>query len=115
MALPTDSWDRFLRSTGLDELPQLWNVLRGQMSRFGRQLPRYGERLRFHPGITGWAQVHGWRGDTSIRSRVECDLHYLRHWSLALDFRILWMTGADLLRRLRRAAASRETPDARSA
>ncbi len=113
---PTDAWGRFLRSTGLDELPQLWNVLRGEMSlvgprperphfveQFHRQWPVYGLRHTIPVGITGWAQVHGWRGDTSIAQRVEYDLYYLRHWSLALDFRILWMTLADFFRRLRNA------------
>ncbi len=109
----TDAWGRFLRSTGLDELPQLFNVLRGQMSlvgprperphfveQFRRQLPFYSTRHRFQVGITGWAQVNGWRGNTSISRRVEHDLYYLRHWSLALDARILWMTLADFFRRL---------------
>jgi lipopolysaccharide/colanic/teichoic acid biosynthesis glycosyltransferase len=113
---PTDRLGRFLRSTGLDELPQLWNVLKGEMSlvgprperphfveQFRRQLPFYSTRHSLQVGITGWAQVHGWRGDTSIARRVECDLYYLQHWSLALDFRILWMTAADFMRRLRNA------------
>ena len=110
---PTDAWGRFLRSTGLDELPQLFNVLRGEMSlvgprperphfvdQFRRQLPFYSTRHHFQVGITGWAQVNGWRGDTSIPKRVEHDLYYLRHWSLALDFRILWMTLAGFVRRV---------------
>ena len=113
---PTDAWGRFLRSTGLDELPQLWNVLRGEMSlvgprperphfveQFHRQWPGYARRHTMPVGITGWAQVHGWRGDTSIAQRVAYDLYYLRHWSLALDFRILCMTVADFFRRLRNA------------
>lgn len=117
---PTDAWGRFLRSTGLDELPQLWNVLKGDMSlvgprperphfvdEFRRQLPFYSTRHRLQAGITGWAQVHGWRGNTSIGRRVEHDLYYLRHWSLALDFRILWMTLADFIQRLRGAAHAR--------
>jgi len=115
-----DAWSRLLRSTGLDELPQLWNVLKGEMSlvgprperphfveQFRRQLPFYSTRHRFEVGITGWAQVNGWRGDTSIDRRVEHDLYYLRHWSLALDFRILWMTAVDFARRLREAADAR--------
>jgi lipopolysaccharide/colanic/teichoic acid biosynthesis glycosyltransferase len=122
VAPPTDAWGRFLRSTGLDELPQFFNVLRGEMSlvgprperphfveQFRRQLPFYSTRHRFQVGITGWAQVNGWRGDTSIPRRVEHDLYYLRHWSLALDFRILWMTLSDFFRRLWVAAAAMRT------
>jgi lipopolysaccharide/colanic/teichoic acid biosynthesis glycosyltransferase len=109
----TDRLGLFLRTTGLDELPQLLNVLRGDMSlvgprperphfaeRFKSELPDYAMRHRLQVGITGWAQVNGWRGDTSIRERVECDLYYLRHWSLRLDLRILGMTAADFLRRV---------------
>jgi lipopolysaccharide/colanic/teichoic acid biosynthesis glycosyltransferase len=100
-----DGLGRFLRRTGFDELPQLFNVLCGRMSlvgprperphfveRFRRELPFYSTRHRLQVGLTGWAQVHGLRGDTSIASRVEHDLYYLRHWSLSLDWRILWMT-----------------------
>jgi lipopolysaccharide/colanic/teichoic acid biosynthesis glycosyltransferase len=124
---PADAWGRFLRATGLDELPQLYNVLRGEMSlvgprperphfveQFRRQLPFYSTRHRLQAGITGWAQVNGWRGDTSIARRVEHDLHYLRHWSLALDFRILWMTLKNFVRHLRGVAvATTGAPDAR--
>jgi exopolysaccharide biosynthesis polyprenyl glycosylphosphotransferase len=94
-----------LREWSLDELPQLWNVLRGDMSlvgprperpvfvrEFKQKLPQYMLRHRVKAGITGWAQVHGWRGNTSIRKRLEFDLYYVENWSLALDFRILWMT-----------------------
>jgi lipopolysaccharide/colanic/teichoic acid biosynthesis glycosyltransferase len=70
---------------------------------FRRRWPSYAARHRLQVGITGWAQVHGWRGDTSIARRVEYDLYYLQHWSLAFDFRILWMTVADFWRRLRNA------------
>ncbi|MBI3665504.1 MAG: sugar transferase, partial [Acidobacteria bacterium] len=124
---PPEGWGRLLRGTGLDELPQLFNVLGGKMSlvgprperphfveQFRRQLPFYSTRHRLQVGITGWAQVNGWRGDTSISRRVEHDLHYLRHWSLGLDFRILWMTLADFFHRLRAPAAARgRTADAR--
>jgi lipopolysaccharide/colanic/teichoic acid biosynthesis glycosyltransferase len=118
---PADGWGRFLRSTGLDELPQLLDVLRGDMSlvgprperprfveEFRRQLPFYSTRHRLRPGITGWAQVNGLRGDTSIAHRVEHDLYYLRHWSLALDVRILCLTVANFLGDLRRAARAPE-------
>jgi lipopolysaccharide/colanic/teichoic acid biosynthesis glycosyltransferase len=95
----------FLRCTGLDELPQLFNVVRGDMSlvgprperpyfvkQFQNEQPSYAERHRLHVGITGWAQVNGWRGNTSIRRRLEFDLFYLHHWSLAFDLRILGAT-----------------------
>ena len=96
---------RILRRTSLDELPQLWQAFTGRMSligprperpvfvkRFRRTLPQYPLRHRVHVGITGWAQVHGWRGNTSIRRRLECDLYYVRNWSLLLDLKILWLT-----------------------
>jgi putative colanic acid biosynthesis UDP-glucose lipid carrier transferase len=95
----------FLRKTSLDELPQLWNVLRGDMSlvgprperpvfvhQFRGQIPHYMLRHKVKAGITGWAQVNGWRGNTSLRARIDCDLFYIKNWSLALDFKILTMT-----------------------
>jgi Undecaprenyl-phosphate glucose phosphotransferase len=98
-------WGAFLRRTSLDELPQLINVLRGDMSlvgprperpifihQFSRSIPNYMARHCVKAGITGWAQVHGWRGNTSLRKRVEYDLYYITHWNPWLDLRILWMT-----------------------
>ena len=95
----------FLRRWSLDELPQLINVLAGDMSlvgprpergvlveKFRRQIPNYLQRHQVKAGITGWAQVHGWRGNTSLRRRVECDLYYISNWSLWLDCKILWLT-----------------------
>ncbi|HXC43991.1 MAG TPA: undecaprenyl-phosphate glucose phosphotransferase [Candidatus Dormibacteraeota bacterium] len=95
----------FLRKTNLDELPQFLNVLRGEMSivgprperpyfveRFLEEFDRYNARHMFKAGITGWAQVNGWRGDTSIAKRVEYDLYYLRNWSLTFDLQIITMT-----------------------
>ncbi len=95
----------FLRRTSLDELPQLWNVFKGEMSivgprperpafvhEFRHKIPNYMVRHRVKAGITGWAQVHGWRGNTSIRKRLQYDLYYIQNWTLGLDFKILWMT-----------------------
>jgi Undecaprenyl-phosphate glucose phosphotransferase len=95
----------FLRRTSLDELPQLWNVLVGHMSlvgprperpvfvrEFRRQIPDYMLRHKVKAGITGWAQVNGWRGDTSLVERTACDLYYIRNWSLDLDLKILVLT-----------------------
>ena len=95
----------FLRKTSLDELPQFFNVLRGDMSivgprperpyfvqKFRRDYHKYSARHRLKVGITGWAQVNGYRGDTSIEKRVEYDLHYLRHWNLVFDLKIIAMT-----------------------
>jgi Undecaprenyl-phosphate glucose phosphotransferase len=95
----------FLRKSNLDELPQFFNALQGDMSivgprperpyfveRFLKQVDRYNSRHMFKAGITGWAQVNGWRGDTSIAKRVEYDLYYLRNWSLTFDLQIISMT-----------------------
>lgn len=94
-----------LRKTSLDELPQFLNVLKGNMSVVGprperpyfvqtflREVSRYNNRHALKVGITGWAQVNGWRGDTSIEKRIEYDLYYLQNWSFAFDLRIIFMT-----------------------
>lgn len=105
---------RILRRFSLDELPQLWNVVRGDMSlvgprperthiveQFGQSVPRYLDRHRVKTGVTGWAQVNGLRGDTSIEERIKYDLYYIENWSIAFDIRIL-------LRTLRAALTFRE-------
>jgi exopolysaccharide biosynthesis polyprenyl glycosylphosphotransferase len=102
---------RLLRRTSLDELPQLFNVLRGDMSLVGprperpefvelfrQDIVRYGDRHRVKSGITGWAQVHGLRGQTSLAERVEWDNYYIAHWSLGLDLKVLALTVVALFR-----------------
>jgi Undecaprenyl-phosphate glucose phosphotransferase len=94
-----------LRATSLDELPQLWNILRGDMSlvgprperpvfvsQFRREIPHYMLRHKVKAGLTGWAQVNGWRGDTSLSKRIECDLFYIRNWSYFFDLKIILLT-----------------------
>lgn len=98
----------FLRRSSLDELPQFWNVLIGDMSvigprperpffvdRFKEEIPRYMVKHRVRPGITGWAQVHGWRGDTSIVDRIQYDIEYIENWSFWMDLRIIGKTVKD--------------------
>jgi Undecaprenyl-phosphate glucose phosphotransferase len=95
----------FLRKTSLDEIPQFFNVLRGEMSivgprperpyfvdQFRNNLPGYMLRHKVKAGITGWAQINGWRGNTSLEKRIECDLWYIQNWSLWLDFKICALT-----------------------
>lgn len=95
----------FLRATSLDELPQFWNVLKGEMSvvgprperpelieQFKNEIPLYMKKHRVKAGITGWAQINGYRGDTDLKKRIEYDLHYIRHNSLLFDLRIIVMT-----------------------
>ena len=96
---------RVIRAWSLDELPQLWNVLVGDMSvigprperpefveQFRAEFPHYMLRHKVRAGMTGWAQVHGWRGNTSMRMRIEHDLYYIENWSLLLDLKILALT-----------------------
>jgi len=96
---------KFMRHTSIDELPQLFNILKGDMSlvgprperpffveKFREEIPRYMVKHQVRPGLTGWAQVNGYRGDTSIRKRIDCDLYYIENWTLGLDFKILFLT-----------------------
>ena len=96
---------KFMRKTSIDELPQLFNVLKGNMSligprperpfyveKFREEIPRYMVKHQVRPGMTGWAQVNGYRGDTSIRKRIDYDLYYIENWTLGLDVKILILT-----------------------
>ena len=96
---------KFIRKYGIDELPQLFNILKGDMSlvgprperplfveKFREEIPRYMVKHQVRPGLTGWAQVNGYRGDTSISKRIEYDLYYIENWTLGLDFKIIILT-----------------------
>ncbi len=96
---------KFMRHTSIDELPQLFNILKGNMSlvgprperpffveKFREEIPRYMVKHQVRPGLTGWAQVNGYRGDTSIRKRIECDLYYIENWSIGFDIKIIFLT-----------------------
>ncbi len=96
---------KFIRKTSIDELPQLFNIIKGDMSlvgprperphfveKFREEIPRYMVKHQVRPGLTGWAQVNGYRGDTSITKRIEYDLYYIENWSLGLDFKIIFLT-----------------------
>jgi Undecaprenyl-phosphate glucose phosphotransferase len=103
---PRVTWlGRWLRRFDLDELPQFWNVLKGDMSivgprperpyfveQFKHRIPQYMLRHKVKSGITGWAQVNGWRGNTSLEKRIEYDLYYIENWSVTLDIKIMWLT-----------------------
>ena len=107
---PMTPFGRFIRRTSLDELPQLLNVLKGDMSivgprperpafveQFKDEIPDYMQKHLMKAGITGWAQVNGWRGDTDLRARIEHDLYYIEHWSLWFDLKIILLTGFRVL------------------
>lgn len=96
---------RIIRKTSIDELPQLFNILKGDMSlvgprperpffveKFREEIPRYMVKHQVRPGLTGWAQVNGYRGDTSIKKRIEYDLYYIENWTIGLDVKILFLT-----------------------
>lgn len=95
----------FIRKTSIDELPQLINILIGDMSlvgprperpqyveKFKEEIPRYMIKHQVRPGLTGWAQINGYRGDTSIRKRIEYDIYYIENWSMSFDFKIMFLT-----------------------
>ena len=101
----TTRFGRFIRKTSLDELPQFINVLKGDMSivgprperpqfveQFKDEIPDYMRKHLVKAGITGWAQINGWRGDTDLQARIEHDLYYIEHWSLLLDLKIIVLT-----------------------
>ena len=96
---------KILRKSSLDELPQLFNILSGKMSlvgprperplfveKFKEEIPRYMVKHQVRPGLTGWAQINGYRGDTSIRKRIEYDLYYIENWTMSFDFKIMFLT-----------------------
>ena len=94
-----------MRKTSIDELPQLFNILKGDMSlvgprpeqpsyveQFKESIPRYMIKHQVRPGMTGWAQIEGYRGDSSIKKRIECDLYYIENWTMGFDIKILFLT-----------------------
>lgn len=96
---------KFMRRTSLDELPQLFNILKGDMSmvgprperplfveRFREEIPRYMVKHQVRPGLTGWAQVNGFRGDTSIKKRIDFDIFYIENWTIGFDIKIIFLT-----------------------
>jgi lipopolysaccharide/colanic/teichoic acid biosynthesis glycosyltransferase len=95
----------FIRKTSIDELPQFFNVLKGEMSvvgprperpyfvdEFKKEIPKYMVKHQVRPGLTGWAQIHGLRGDTSIKKRIDYDIDYVENWHFGLDILIMWKT-----------------------
>ena len=96
---------RFLRRTSIDEMPQLLNILKGDMSvvgprperpqfveKFKEEIPRYMVKHQVRPGLTGWAQINGYRGDTSIKRRIEYDIFYIENWTMSFDIKIMFLT-----------------------
>ena len=96
---------KFFRKTSIDELPQLFNILVGEMSivgprperpqfveKFKEEIPRYMIKHQVRPGLTGWAQINGYRGDTSIRRRIDYDIYYIENWTMGFDFKIMFLT-----------------------
>ncbi|MDE7260100.1 MAG: sugar transferase, partial [Lachnospiraceae bacterium] len=96
---------KLLRRTSIDELPQLFNILKGDMSvvgprperpqfveKFKEEIPRYMVKHQVRPGLTGWAQINGYRGDTSIKRRIEYDIFYIENWTMSFDIKIMFLT-----------------------
>ena len=96
---------KFLRRTSIDELPQLFNILKGDMSvvgprperpqfvdQFKEEIPRYMVKHQVRPRLTGWAQINGYRGDTSIKRRIEFDIFYIENWTMSFDIKIMFLT-----------------------
>ena len=96
---------KIIRRTHLDELPQLFNILKGDMSvvgprperpqfveQFKEEIPRYMVKHQVRPGLTGWAQINGYRGDTSIKRRIEFDIFYIENWTMSFDIKIMFLT-----------------------
>ena len=96
---------RILRRTSMDEVPQFFNILKGDMSLIGprperpffvekykEEIPRYMVKHQVRPGLTGWAQVNGYRGDSSIRKRIDHDIYYIENWSIGFDIKIIFLT-----------------------
>ena len=94
-----------MRRTSIDELPQLFNILKGDMSvvgprperpqfveQFKEEIPRYMVKHQVRPGLTGWAQINGYRGDTSIKRRIEFDIFYIENWTMSFDIKIMFLT-----------------------
>jgi lipopolysaccharide/colanic/teichoic acid biosynthesis glycosyltransferase len=99
------AFGNFIRKTSLDELPQFINVLKGEMSiigprperpffveQFKDEIPKYMVKHHVRPGLTGWAQINGWRGDTSIEKRIEHDIYYIENWTFGMDINIFFRT-----------------------
>ena len=104
-AIRLTKFGKILRATSLDELPELWNILKGDMSlvgprperpffveKFREEIPRYMVKHQVRPGLTGWAQVNGLRGDSSIKKRIEYDIYYIENWTVSFDIKILFLT-----------------------
>ena len=96
---------KVIRKLSIDEMPQFWNILIGDMSlvgprperpqfveKFREEIPHYMIKHQVRPGLTGWAQINGYRGDTSIEKRIEHDLYYIENWTLGFDFKIMFLT-----------------------